>query len=246
MKRLILYILHELTDNVKFFLKYGIYQSPDDDFLIIINHPSLSVPYPPYDNVRIHHRQNVGYDFGGWSAGIFLDDNYQKYDYYLFINSSVRGPFLPSWYRENWVDLFTRLITADVKLGGTSIGMHFGQPHIQSVVLVTDRVGLEIGIEHNIFIRDFPLIGKMYVIHDYEIKYSQVILKKGYNIACLLREYQGWDFRLPHPSSSPHSCPYNTNSNYYYVPYQVIFVKYTGKKYETPQEISKLMAFYPL
>lgn len=246
MKRLILYLLHEITDNVKFFLKYGIYQSVDDHFLIIINHPDLPLSYPSYENVRILHRPNRGYDFGGWSAGLFFDHNYQKYDYYIFVNSSVRGPFLPSWFQGNWVDLFTRLITDEVKLGGTSIGINFGQPHIQSVLLVTDRVGLEIGMENNIFIQDFPPLGKMYIIRDYEIKYSQVILKKGYNIACLLREYQGWDFRRPHPSLPYNTCPYSTNTTFYYVPYQVIFVKYTGKKYETPLEVQKLMTFYPL
>lgn len=78
---------------------------------------------------------------------------------FIFINSSVRGPLLP-WYAlggAHWTSLFTRKLSASVKLVGPAISCeHFclRQPkpgggtelecrrnaHVQSVAVATDTV----------------------------------------------------------------------------------------------------------
>ena len=37
-------------------------------------------------------RNNIGYDFGGWSNALLTNDLYKNYDNFIFANSSVIGP----------------------------------------------------------------------------------------------------------------------------------------------------------
>lgn len=241
MKTLVLYVFHEYNDNVDFFLKYGVIEQEGIDYLMIINHPTrvLKMEFPK--NVRIINRDNIGYDFGGWSHGLFLDNLYLQYDYFIFINSSVRGPFLPSWYPgNNWVELFTRRLDIDVKLVGTTVNHAWfekGQciPHVQSMVMATDRVGLEVGIQRGIFSPSIIDLSYKDAVNQKELAFSSYILDAGYNIACLLSAYRDYDFRNSRQSIDFSQYPYQPYDSNHYLskqyfgldihPYEVIFVK---------------------
>lgn len=53
--------------------------------------------------------KNEGYDFGGYSYSIQMN-NKNTFDYYIFLNDTVIGPFVPrfnskiTWY-ENFISL---------------------------------------------------------------------------------------------------------------------------------------------
>ena len=96
-----------------------------------------------------------------WGAVLALSSTPDRADCadFVFMNSSVRGPMLP-WYSQgtqHWTALFTRKLSAKVKLVGPSISCeHFcllmtddaGAPtrycrknaHVQSVAVATDTV----------------------------------------------------------------------------------------------------------
>jgi hypothetical protein len=64
----------------------------------------------------------------------------QGYTFFVMMNSSVRGPFLPNFWPKDrpWTEALTGLLNAEVKLVGPTINCG-GGAHIQSTVLATDR-----------------------------------------------------------------------------------------------------------
>ena len=72
--------------------------------------------------VKTLYRDNIGYDFGGWSDALLIDNLYKNYDNFICINSSVIGPFIPSYYNEKWTDIYLKgLLQPNVKLFGSTI-----------------------------------------------------------------------------------------------------------------------------
>lgn len=71
----------------------------------------------------------------------------RAFEYFLLINSSVRGPFLPTYLPSevHWTQIFTSKLTADTKLVGSTINCGGAytisemQPHIQSYALALDQ-----------------------------------------------------------------------------------------------------------
>jgi hypothetical protein len=227
MRTLVIYVLHEINKNVEYFLKNGIFKKHLTDFYIIINSLTVRLVHP---DATIINRENIGHDFGGWSYCLFqkIDGKYlhELYDNFLFINSTVRGPFLPEWCYDNWIDLFLNKITNVDKLIGTTVGSYQGFSHIQSMMFCTDRIGLDILINSNIFTPIIRPMNKVDVIFSKEIGMSSKILAANYNISCMLTKFRGCDFR-----TYKHSKDLNifANDSYFGIevhPYEVIFIKY--------------------
>jgi len=59
--------------------------------MVISNDKTIPFKVPTY--VKTMHRDNIGYDFGGWSDALLTDNLYEGYDNFIFVNSSVLGPF---------------------------------------------------------------------------------------------------------------------------------------------------------
>ena len=81
----------EYQHNLSFFLKHA--YLPQIDFTIVIN-DRCSVEIPKKENITVITRENTGFDFQGYHAGVqsLLKRNLvQPKHYYLFINSTVRG-----------------------------------------------------------------------------------------------------------------------------------------------------------
>ena len=78
-KTLVIYVFHIYNQNVEYFLNNAIFKDDYVDFLIICNSVSLklSLPSSIKDYVRVLQRENIGYDFGGWSDGILTNDLYK-------------------------------------------------------------------------------------------------------------------------------------------------------------------------
>ena len=130
-KYVCLYAYYEKNDiykeNLIYFLNNGILDHVD--YYIIINGDS-TVDIPIRNNIKIIKRENKGFDFGAWSHCIH---NYIKkqYDYYIFINTSVKGPYLTEEDKQNnitWLDKFLVLFNnKDIKMVGTSINIFLTQ-----------------------------------------------------------------------------------------------------------------------
>lgn len=77
-----------------------------------------------------------------------------RFKYFIWLNSSGRGPFLPPYYAEisqgaSWTRAFTAKLTDKVKLVGSSISCggaytYPPTPHVQTYAVATDRQGLEV------------------------------------------------------------------------------------------------------
>jgi hypothetical protein len=74
----------------------------------------------------------------------FFKSNEQLFYYYFFINSSVRGPFLPNYYLKKWWEMFVDMFHTYENT--VAVGPYMSceySPHIQSFFIVVDRRGLE-------------------------------------------------------------------------------------------------------
>jgi len=197
---LITYVYYETPKsiiNLKFFLKNGIVNENNVNYNFIIKN-KCSVEIPDYDNINIIKTNNEGYDFGGYSDSLFNID-IKKYKYFIFLNDTVRGPFLPRYVsKNNWYKYFTSLIDDKTKLVGSSInyldtagGMRQIKydPHIQSMAFSTDNIGIDILIKNNIFNKklniEYIKKSKINFIRKFEIGLSRVLIKNGYKITAL-------------------------------------------------------------
>lgn len=246
-KTLVIFCTHIINRELLFFLDHGIVNSSDIDFYVCLNGNFNSDTYNAriresnISNLTFVNRENVGHDFGGWTYVLNLQKDgkklYEHYDYFIVLNSTCIGPFIPVYCDENWVRLFTNMITDKVKLVGPTINHYLGKPHVQSYFMCTDKVGLQIGINKGIFIQNnYP--NKMDYVFNKEIPFSLEIIKAGYNIASLLKGQNNIEFNKL-VNTKDLNLPYGTLNNKHYGdvcfefayfgmtihPYEVIFYK---------------------
>jgi hypothetical protein len=202
MKTLVIYVFHQLNDRVNKFFD-AIFRDDKIDFLIVCNSLSINLSLPDY--IKVHYRENIGYDFGGWSDGILTHDLYKNYDNFIFVNSSVIGPYLPSYYKGKWTDVYIEGLKNGVKLFGSTINCCFSvygptkiepdkHSHVQSYIFSMDREALDYLIKNEIFSNKVYTTDFVELVINKEIKMSQLIVKNGWNIGCLMDNYQGIDF----------------------------------------------------
>jgi lipopolysaccharide biosynthesis protein len=102
MKTLCLFAFHEINERVLNFIKYAVFNDSDVDFIFIANNTHITrdeLNLPEY--CTFLSRENIGFDFGGWSYGLLYNNLYVGYDYFIFVNSTVSGPYLPSYYNNS-------------------------------------------------------------------------------------------------------------------------------------------------
>lgn len=229
-KTLVLYVFHQFNNRVKYFIENAIFKHPLVDFIIISNgykDEKLREIVPEY--VKIIIRENLGFDFGGWSRGLFdicQDNNYEsgekylyeKYKYFIFVNSSVIGPSIPIYYKKKWTDIFIEQlneqdINNNVKIIGPTInssgrgGGEYISPengaHLQSYLFCLERNTLvflmrekifENENENNKIIEKYKSMKFVDAVNNKEILMSRKIIQNGWNIGSLLKMYIDVDF----------------------------------------------------
>ncbi len=70
----------------------------------------------------------------------------ESFDFFIFINSSVRGPYLLVHLRSSpfhWSDMFLSRLDSQTKWVGSTISCAL-TPHVRTPVVNTDRVGLNV------------------------------------------------------------------------------------------------------
>ena len=254
---------NEYIKNFAYFLKHAIYD--DVDYIFYINGHTCSIDIPTQTNIRVILRDNMDYDFGAYDDAV-NNIPLDSYEYFFFINTSVRGPFILSKDGVNvrWMDPFMKLLTGDVKLVGTTINIFNASQerelnllpltlltnkgwtppfsHVQSQIFLIDKEAL-LYLKSVGFFSQPPERNFITFIILHEVMMSQLILKKGWNIDCLLPKYQGLDYRILTKDINPTSIqgdPYVTGAYFGGTirPYDVVFIK-TNRNVST-DEIEKL------
>lgn len=180
------------------------------DYVIVLQQgarltqPDPLPPLPP--NARYLRHPNECYDIGtvGWVLEQQLPAAASTYSYFVWLNSSVRGPFLPTYLRGrlHWTEPLLSKLGATVKLVGATIncGRAYDVPptaHVQSYVSATDATGLAVLLATG---RVFRCWGHIHeTIIESEIGASRAMLAAGYSIDCLMLRYQvRWWWLLVH------------------------------------------------
>lgn len=216
------YAYYEKNDlyktNFEYFLENGILANVD--YYIIIN-GECSVNIPQKDNIIIFRRENKGYDFGAYSYAITKIN--KEYNYYFFINSSVKGPYLKN-NKIPWVEYFLKLFKKNIKIVGTTINIHSNNfldnynleeiynkkepfTHVQSMLFCINNEYLKYLNNIDFFneeeMNNAPNIN--YIIANKEIGLSQIALKNKWNINCILPYYKDLDYLKIHKDINPTS-----------------------------------------
>jgi hypothetical protein len=194
-KVLVLYVFHIYNDRVKHFIQNCISSDPNVDFIVISNDKTHVFDVPT--NVKTLLRENIGYDFGGWSDALLKNDLYKNYDKFIFLNSSVIGPFIPSYCKEKWTDIFLNGLQDNVKLFGSTINAMENPlelSHVQSYIFSMDKTTLEYLIDCDIFSITNYASTFSDCINNKEILMSRKIIQNNWNIGSLMTYYKGVDF----------------------------------------------------
>jgi hypothetical protein len=254
--------------NLNYFIETAVRDTDPVDYYFILqqtNNQNLDegrLPKLPSNAHYIHH-ENKCFDYGtaGWFFSKFTtghpykgrtlpkDTNkidLKKYKYFIFMNSSTRGPYFPPYYlalvslyesrlgrKYYWYSIFTERITEKVKLVGPTISCEVS-PHIQNYVVATDFIGLSVVMnsenEHGVFDchRNFAE-----EINFGEIGFTRKILAAGYMIDCLMTKYQKLNFSAPqnlncNSKSNPHLN--NGTDGISLDPYEIVFIKFNYKR----------------
>jgi len=205
----VLYAYYEKNDiyakNLTYFLENGLIDNIT--FVFIIN-DFCSVSIPTNENIHIINRPNNGFDFGAWNSGLeYLEKRGLIFDYYYFLNTSVRGPFIPLYCEKNWIEIFQELFIENVHLIGTSICFctfnkyiqeykrifkcNFDYKmliNIQSMFFGITRECLEYLNKHQFF----EQIAKDFIecIITKELHLTQLVINNGWYINCIIDRYR--------------------------------------------------------
>jgi hypothetical protein len=219
-KLLVLYVFHIYNDRVHHFINNCIFNDENVDFIIISNDKNNRFNVP--NNVKCFFRDNIGYDFGGWSDALLSDNLYKNYDYFIFINSSVIGPFVPSYYNGKWTDIYINGLQDNIKLFGSTINTimdPLNRAHVQSYIFSMDKNTLQYLINCEIFsITNYTETFED-AIHNKEILMSRKIIENGWNIGSLFGLYKNVDFTFKNKKPEEYNIPFLDD---------IMFIQYRG------------------
>ena len=242
MKKLVLYVFHIYNERVEYFLNNCIFYDKYIDFIVISNGNHL-FEVPPYVTKII--RDNIGYDFGGWSEALLKNNLYENYDYFIFVNSSVIGPYLSS-NNVNWTDIYINgLNKNNVKLFGSTINT-CGNPimaHVQSYIFSMDKNTLDYLIDCEIFsITNYAQTFND-AISQKEVLMSRKVIENGWNIGSLLKHYNGIDFTFTDNIPKEYfisDVMYDNYKNKLWSEYDLVFIKGNRISYTLPKDMPKV------
>jgi hypothetical protein len=115
---LILYAYFD-TENARRNLDYFLLHALHDgaDFVFVLNgEDDIESVIPNEPNIRYVRRKNECYDLGAFAEVLIKDDLYKKYNKFITMNASIRGPFLPYWATGCWTDMFLDRVTNTTKV----------------------------------------------------------------------------------------------------------------------------------
>jgi len=232
MKTLVLYVFHSMNERVQYFLDNCIFQDENVDFIIISNDKTNKFKVPNY--VKTFFRDNIGYDFGGWSEALLTNDLYLNYDNFIFANSSIIGPFLEDSFQGKWTDIYLNGLCDNIKLFGSTINtinnpLH--KSHIQSYIFSMNKETLKYLIQCQIFSSTNYASTFNEAIWNKEVLMSRKIIENGWNIGSLFKYYHGIDFTFKTKQPNEYNITflddimYSEHIGRVWKPTEIIFIK---------------------
>lgn len=275
-KTLVLYLYREdsyTKSNLMFFIKHGVFSSPDLHFIFLINDFICSVDIPQHENITIIKKEN-SFDLGSYWQGLNAI-TISEFCYFIFINSSCIGPYLPIYARNiRWYQHFISLLNERVKLVAPiaefppdELGLQAldelkniddtdkNIPFLHTYMFATDSCGLEILKKYKAFPENETIEQKM-LIEKHERLITSSILNEGYEIKSLLYRFvkvnisdkSNWNYKKW--SKKKTTCP-EIPGNYEGIdvsPLELIFVKNIRRSHSFRAKrnsgISKVLAKY--
>ena len=231
---LVLYVLNEYNNRVEQFFNNAIFYDEDVDFIVIVNDLNLKLETSAFpSNVKLFIRDNIGFDFGGWSDALLTNNLYKNYKYFIFVNACVIGPFSGNY---KWTDSYINgLQENNIKLFGSTIncqGAPYTSSHVQSYIFSMNIVTLEYLIKCEIFTMTNYTESKNDTINFREIVMSRKIIENGWNIGSLMKYYKNVDFTFKTKKAEDynirflHDIMYNDYYKYgLWSPNELIFIK---------------------
>lgn len=174
-------------ENLRFLLDHG---NMNAVTMVLVSNGS-DIPHFLPRHVHVLKRENKGYDFEAWYHGLKIAHRIGRFEKFLFINSSCKGPYLPRWFgisQMHWSECFTRMIDEKTKLVGLTVNNSDfnGKPakHVQSMMWATDRIGIRLLLRKNILEKENT---RSFVdtIAEKEIGMSRTFIDHGFEIISL-------------------------------------------------------------
>lgn len=125
-------------------------------------------------------RENQGYDFGSWAAGLQHVGEWDAYDRVVLCNDSVVGPFAPL------ADVLGSHAPSDADFWGITTSREI-QPHVQSWFMVYERSALASGAPQRFWSGFEPISDRYRVIRAYEVGASRGFREAGLRMGQYLR-----------------------------------------------------------
>ncbi|KAL9582984.1 MAG: hypothetical protein Q9212_002980, partial [Teloschistes hypoglaucus] len=194
---LILYAYHETENarrNAEFFIDHGLHDAADFLFIFNGNDTDLDTLLPTdAPNIKVIRHENRCFDVGAYGEALRdMGDSLKRYKRFILLNASIRGPFVPHWSRECWSEAYLGRVTDKVKLVGMSFNCAPFDRHVQSMILATDRVGLDILLDPaSKAFATCPNGHKEAV--EVEVGITTAIKKAGYKVDAMMQEFQAQD-----------------------------------------------------
>lgn len=249
MRLALIYHYFELNEDYKDNLIYFLSKNLDrgsDIFLVISGHCTVNIQQ--HENIHVLYVENKNNDYGGYAALLSSPlSPLNFYDAFIFINSSVRGPFLPSYLEIDWKSLFTNKLNLGFDLVGITNNQleknsRYSKPyrpgcnsftdlyHIQTTVYALSKKGLE-HLFNCGFYDNKSYLNKNEVILHYEIGLTQQLKSGGFKVCNLLGWPDKYDYPLHCNFSSASGDILNVNSFYCRTlsPFELMFIKVNRK-----------------
>lgn len=248
-------------DNFLHFIQFA--YRPELNYLIVIA-GIASIELPQASNITYFYAKNQNYDYGGY-AQVIKDLKFEtNYANFIFVNSSVRGPFLPVHSKKTWANHLFDLYSDNIGIVGTAISLtpshhaickmyheKYGYAernknilaHVQSTCYVLSQSVLCSLIKDG-FYDVHESLSKDETVRDYEMRLSQILLAQGLNLKCLLPEYNKPDYRSLSHEINPSAREGDSGFEYSYFgrtvhPYEAMFVK-TSRNTSSDTYLSQL------
>jgi len=106
------------------------------------------------------------------------------------------GPFLPSYYKGKWTNIYLDGLQGNVKLFGSTINTIKDplRAHVQSYIFSMDKITLQYLINCEIFSLTNQASSLQDAVWNKEVLMSRKIIENEWNIGSLLPYYKGVDF----------------------------------------------------
>ena len=168
----------------------------------------------------------------------YLASQNKRFKYYIFLNSSVRGPFYPSYMPAGWewTQAYTARLTGRVKVVSSSLvclpslDKSGGGPRVESWAFALDEEGLGLTVDAGVFeVRKCKLCRDGGIVTQSEYGISRAILEKNYNLATLMSMYRSdVDWSDPQHwacNGNAHPSRHGTYDGISMHPFETVFVK---------------------